>query len=137
MYNERIETCGQRIAKALNVREMKQSELCKRAGVPKSSLSLYLSGAYEPKQNRIFDMAKVLNVNEAWLMGYDVPMERLKTTSNDEASLTEEEKEWLDLFRRIPKASQPLARLLLDSVSQLPEERQQMALDMVRIALKK
>ena len=31
---------------------MKQSELCKLANVPKSSLSLYLSGAYEPKQDR-------------------------------------------------------------------------------------
>lgn len=137
MYKERVESCGQRIAKALDIRGMKQSELCRLAKVPKSSLSLYLSGAYEPKQNRVYDIAKALNVDEAWLMGYDVPMERRKTLPDESASLTEEEREWLDLFRRIPKTSQPLARLLLDSVSQLPEERQQMALEMVRIALKK
>jgi transcriptional regulator with XRE-family HTH domain len=76
MYKERIESCGQRIAKALTIKSMRQSELCKLANVPKSSLSLYLSGAYEPKQDRIYDMARVLNVNEAWLMGYDVPMEK-------------------------------------------------------------
>ena len=70
MYKERIESCGQRIAKALDINGMKQAELCKLAKVPKSSLSLYLSGAYEPKQNRIYDMARVLNVSEAWLMGY-------------------------------------------------------------------
>ena len=46
MYTERIETCGQRIAKALDIRRMKQVELCKLAKIPKSSLSLYLSGAY-------------------------------------------------------------------------------------------
>lgn len=76
MYSERIESCSQRITKALSIRNMKQTELCKITAIPKSSLSLYLSGAYEPKQDRIYLISKALNVNEAWLMGYDIPMER-------------------------------------------------------------
>ncbi len=40
-------------------------------------MSQYLKGAFEPKKDRLEAMARVLNVNEAWLMGYDgVPMER-------------------------------------------------------------
>jgi transcriptional regulator with XRE-family HTH domain len=116
VYKERVESCGQRIAKALDIRGMKQSELCRLAKVPKSSLSLYLSGAYEPKQNRVYDIAKVLNVDEAWLMGYDVPMEREKTLP-DEKTLTEGEKMLLDLFRRVP------------------EDKQQLVLQMIRAAL--
>ena len=118
MYKERIESCGQRIAKALDINGMKQAELCKLAKVPKSSLSLYLSGAYEPKQNRIYDMARVLNVNEAWLMGYDVPMERQENASPDELPLTEGEKMMLELFRKIP------------------EERQAEALELLQVALR-
>ena len=118
MYKARIESCGQRIAKALDIKGMKQSELCKLAKVPKSSLSLYLSGAYEPKQNRIYDMARVLNVSEAWLMGYDVPMERQEKTSPEEPKLSEGEKMMLDLFRLVP------------------EDKQQMVLEMIRVALK-
>ena len=118
MYKERIESCGQRIAKALDINGMKQTELCKLAKVPKSSLSLYLSGAYEPKQNRIYDMARVLNVSEAWLMGYDVPMEREKKISPNELPLTEGEKMVLELFRKIP------------------EDRQAEALDLLRVALR-
>ncbi len=76
MYNPRVEACSLRLAKALEIKNMKQADLCKLANVPKSSLSLYLSGAYEPKQDRIYDMARVLDVSEAWLLGYDVPMER-------------------------------------------------------------
>ena len=76
MNIEKTEICGKRIEKALDIRKMKQSELCKRANVPKSSLSLYLSGAYEPKQDRIYAMAEALNVSDLWLGGYDVPMER-------------------------------------------------------------
>ena len=118
MYKERIESCGQRISKALDIKGMKQADLCKLAKVPKSSLSLYLSGAYEPKQNRIYDMARVLDVNEAWLMGYDVPMDRDKKTSPSEPTLTEGEKMVLELFRKIP------------------EERQPEALDLLRVALR-
>lgn len=106
MYNKRIDSCGSRISKALAIRGMRQSELCKLAKVPKSSLSLYLSGAYEPKQDRIYSIAKALNVSEAWLMGYDVPME--KETPSGEVQLTEGERQMLELFKLIPEDQQPL-----------------------------
>jgi hypothetical protein len=39
-----------------------------------------LSGKYLAKQDNIYKLASVLNVNEAWLMGYDVPMQRHAST---------------------------------------------------------
>ncbi len=106
MHQEKIETCGQRIEKALIIRKMKQADLCKLAHIPKSSLSLYLRGAYEPKKDRIYLMAQALNVSEAWLMGYDVPMERDEMALPDSINLTDNEKTMLDLFRRIPESQQ-------------------------------
>ena len=118
MYKEKVESCSKRIAKALQIKGMKQYELCKLAKVPKSSLSLYLSGAYEPKQDRVYDMARVLNVSEAWLMGYDVPMEREpKNNSPTEPKLTEGELLLLELFRKVP------------------EDKQELVLQMIRVAL--
>ena len=109
MYEERVESCSKRIAMALKIKGMKQYELCKLANVPKSSLSLYLSGAYEPKQDRVYDMAKALNVNEAWLMGYDVPMERqTKKVSPTEPKLSEGEEMLIKLFRQLPDESQKM-----------------------------
>lgn len=130
-------TTSERLKEAMNIKNMRQADLAKATGLGKGGISNYVVGRYEPKADVISKLAKALNCSEMWLWGYDVPMERRKTLPDESASLTEEEREWLDLFRRIPKTSQPLARLLLDSVSQLPEERQQMALEMVRIALKK
>ena len=104
MYAHKIETCGQRIEKAMVLRKMKQAELCKQADIPKSSLSLYLKGSYEPKQDRVYKMAIVLNVSETWLMGYDVSMEREETSPT--TGLTDNEKTMLDLFRLIPKSQQ-------------------------------
>lgn len=55
---------------------------CKKHGVKmnKSDISQYVSGKVEPNQDKLFVLSNALNVNEAWLMGYDAPMER--STSN-------------------------------------------------------
>lgn len=125
MYKPKVESCSQRISEALKYRNMKQADLCKLAKVPKSSLSLYLSGAYEPKQDRIYDMARVLNVSEAWLMGYDVPMERQDPKKNsppEEIQLNEGEQLLIDLFRKIPEDQQGLVLNLIRAALGNPEQ---------------
>lgn len=117
MYSGRVESCSQRISKALSIREIKQIELCELAKIPKSSLSLYLSGAYEPKQDRLYAMAQALDVDPVWLMGYDVPMERKENPSFDKSELTEGENMLLELFRKVPV------------------DKQQLVLQMIRAAL--
>lgn len=69
-------TIANRIKEAMTIRGMKQVDLVSLTGIGKSSISTYLSGEYEPKQRNIYKIAKALDVNEAWLMGEDVPMER-------------------------------------------------------------
>jgi len=71
-----MKTISERIREGLMLRNMKQSELVEKTGIGKSSISTYLSGEYEPKQRNIYKIAKALDVNEVWLMGHDVPMER-------------------------------------------------------------
>lgn len=66
-----------RLRMAMNINDMKQIELAEKTGIGKSAISQYCSGKYEPKQKGIYLIAKALNVNEAWLMGHDVPMERM------------------------------------------------------------
>ena len=134
MYKERIASCGHRISAALTLRDMKQSELCKLANVPKSSLSLYLSGAYEPKQDRIYAMAKALNVNEAWLMGYDVPMEREKI-SPEEPELSEGEKMWMELYNRLSDETRTVFINMMESFDKIPADKQRFVLEMIRVAL--
>jgi transcriptional regulator with XRE-family HTH domain len=119
MEYDRVATCAERIKTALNIKGMKQSELCKLTKIPKSALSQYISGAYEPKQDRIYLISRALNVSETWLMGLDVPMER-KSPSSDkvaEPDITEGEQILLDLFRRVP------------------EDQQKLVLQMIRVAL--
>lgn len=53
---------------------LSDTEFAEKIGVPKSSMSMYLSGKRKMRQDRIAIVAKVFNVSEAWLMGYDVSM---------------------------------------------------------------
>lgn len=65
-----------RLREALDSLQMKPIELAEKADVPKSMISYYLSGKSVPKADRVYKMAHVLGVNEAWLLGYDVPKVR-------------------------------------------------------------
>ena len=113
MDKEPNEKCSTRLAKALAIRGMKQSELCEKTKIPKSAISQYLSGLFEPKQDRLYIIAKALNVDPVWLMGFDVPMEKINESSPSEPQLTEGEELMLKLFRQIPKDRQPEAIALL------------------------
>lgn len=74
--NQPVESFKTRLKKAMELQTLKPVELAEKCGISKSTVSHYMSGYTEPKSNRLYIMAKVLNVNEAWLMGYDVSMER-------------------------------------------------------------
>ena len=58
------------------MRGMKQIELATLSGISKYIISHYLKGDWEGKQDAVYELARVLDVSEAWLMGYDVPPER-------------------------------------------------------------
>lgn len=74
-----------RIQDAMNLRNMKAVDICEKTKIPKSSMSMYLSGRVEPKSDRLYKIAKCLDVSESWLLGYDVPMERTQKQKNNDA----------------------------------------------------
>jgi transcriptional regulator with XRE-family HTH domain len=65
-----------RLQEAMDSRGLRAVDLVEKTGIPKGTLSYYLSGKTEPKSDRVYLLAQTLNVNEAWLLGYDVPMDR-------------------------------------------------------------
>ena len=71
-----VDTFANRLEKAMNLKNMKQVDLVEKTNIDKSLISNYLKGKYKAKQDNLYLLAKILNVSEAWLMGYDVPMER-------------------------------------------------------------
>lgn len=53
---------------------MSQQDLADRTGIPKSSISQYISGYTKPRNDRIYLIAKALQVPEPWLLGYEIEL---------------------------------------------------------------
>ena len=81
----------------MHIKNINQVDLCQRTGIPKSSMSMYLSGERSPRQNRLSQIAEKFNISEALLMGYDVPMERTDSLS-DETLSQKDKRDILDII---------------------------------------
>lgn len=62
--NQSIEPFKVRLKKAMDLQALKPVELAEKCGISKSTVSHYMSGYTKPKSNRLYIMAKILNVNE-------------------------------------------------------------------------
>ena len=79
---------------------------CKETGIKinKSDLSQFVSGKVVPGSWKLNILAKALNISEAWLMGYDVPMRR--EADNESADeITPPESELLANYRQLSDES--------------------------------
>lgn len=87
-------TTSERLKEYMNMTGLRQVDIlekCKpfcekyNVRIGKNDLSQYTSGKVMPRQEKLSILGMALNVNEAWLMGYDVSMERDR--SNPQHSL--------------------------------------------------
>ena len=133
---KRVSTTAHRLKEALDLRNMKQSDLSRITGLDKGSIHHYLTGKYEPKSRAIQKMASALSVQEMWLWGYDVPMEKEdKKISFDEGQLTEGKKLILELFDKISEEDQIKAAQAIKAFMQLPDDYQKLVNQMVQAAV--
>lgn len=95
-----VATTGERIKEAMAERGYKhQADVVRHAErffskhgriLTKNALSQYYNDKVEPKRDMIALIAEALDVNDAWLLGYDVPMGREIPVPIDEDGLNEE-----------------------------------------------
>lgn len=92
MKDPRVSNTAQRLREIMDQRGLRQRDLvalvapyCEKYGVTitKSHISLYVNGKVEPNQWKLLVLGRALGVSEAWLMGFDVPMEKPKMPPPD------------------------------------------------------
>lgn len=70
-----------RLQLALDLNNKKAVDLANDLDIPKSAVSQYLSGKSKNMDSRrLYKICSYLNVSEAWMMGFDVPIERQEMT---------------------------------------------------------
>jgi transcriptional regulator with XRE-family HTH domain len=127
---------SERLKEAMRIRQLKQADLSRLTGLAKGGISNYVTGRYEPKSDVINKLAKALNCSEMWLWGYDVPMDRVNNTPPEEPQLSEGEKMWLQLYRRLSDETREILIESLGSMDNLTADQQQLAVDLFCVALR-
>ena len=89
------ESTSTRLKQIMEERHLRQVDIltkckpfCKKFDVKlgRNDLSQYVNGKVEPGQEKLTILGLALNVSEAWLMGFDVPMERQGNNNKNEVS---------------------------------------------------
>lgn len=128
-----MSTTSQRIQEGMNLRGYKQIDLVQKTGISKGALSSYISGRYVPKQNNIYLIAEALDVNEAWLMGADVPMERNNVKTSAEITVykvhceTENESKLILSYRELNNANQSRVRAYTENLLSAQKMEEELA----------
>lgn len=117
-----------RLKKCMSIRNIKPVELSERTGLSKSTISQYMSGYAKPKSDKLFIIAKELNVNEAWLIGYDdVPMEIEKTTLKINTEIED------NLYNNALQKLQRKEQLTSEELEAIKEELPKVSLAIARV----
>ena len=113
-------TIGERLKIAREERNVSIAELAEALDLNKTTIYRYETGAFKRiKPSTLGAIAEYLNVNPDYLIGASDNKHTVKEAEALMADITDDEKMLLELFRRVP------------------EDSQQMVLDMVRVALKR
>ena len=119
-----VAATAERLRQAMSERRYRQADVVRRAKpigekygrtLTKNALSQYVNGKVEPKRDMIALLAEALDVDDAWLMGFDVPMERLHPVPTGKEGITEDEAELIRAFRAVPPETRMAMMTLLRS----------------------
>lgn len=73
-----------RLRQAMKKENLHAVDVCRKTGIPKASISQYLSGYAKPNANKIYLLSEALHVTPGWLLGFekdqDEPKEETHST---------------------------------------------------------
>ena len=105
-----------RFQKALADSGMTAKELSVKSGVSEANISNYIKGNYVGKQDKVFLLAKALDVDPGWLMTGDEPVKEKDVIPIDESYM--------------PKTTE--ARFISEGIDKMSPERREQALKVMQ-----
>lgn len=114
----KITDSSHRLIELMKITGDSQNDIARKSNIPKSSISHYVNGVREPRQEKLSRISDAYNINPAWLMGFDVPME-LETKNINEDK--EKNDKALELYETYKNAT-PQIRNAIDSLLGFPRQ---------------
>ena len=103
--NQKIEF-KERLQEVMRLKGIRATDISEHTSIPKGAISYYLSGKSQPKADRLHILAKYLNVSEAWLLGFDVSMERTEMQQKNDSLV-----QIIDKLRKDPEFFEAVSML--------------------------
>ena len=121
-----MDSFGSRLKEAMEKQNINASELSKLSGVGKNLISYYINGKYTAKQDKVYLLAKALNVDPGWLMTGVEP---------DTREILE--KAFNEYYEKngMPDAGHPRtteARIISEGIDKMSPERREQALKVLQ-----
>lgn len=110
-----------RLVEAMELNGITQAELAEKTKLSKPRISQYVNGVYEAKQDALLKLAKALNVDVAWLMGYDVPMNKAEKKLQELAEDKHDTDMLLEYFGMLNDKGRELALVYVKSLSDMKD----------------
>lgn len=110
-----MEKFSVRLKQAMQEESINAATLSKRTGIKPPMISDYLKGKYKARQDKVYLLSKALNVNEAWLMGFNVDKKRIP----DEDRLDDDE----TLLKMIKSLSPIQKNKIINIISNMKKEK--------------
>jgi repressor LexA len=115
-----VSNFADRLNEAIKLRHITPAEIVRRSEVlfeenkifkplTKPQMTNYLKGSYEAKQDNIYALSLILDVDEAWLIGCDVPMPRTPNELRGETKTSDDE--LLKKIGAIPLSSENMVNI--------------------------
>lgn len=109
----KISDSHSRLKELLSIFGDTQADMVRKTGIEKSAISNYINGKREARQDKLLQIANAYNVNPAWLMGLNVPMEPMSSEERLKKS-----DEFYDLFQKASPEVREAVLTILKSAQQ-------------------
>lgn len=122
---------SKRLKTAMKQNGISQSDLSYKTGIAPSSISDWLYGRYEPKQDKIYILASALNVKPSYLLGFtpdEVPSDANTKLESLSKKLVTIKKEKEELQKQIDKQTLIVAEML----QKMTEEDRNKAFEVIK-----
>ena len=128
-----MSTRSERIKSLVEQSKLSYQELENLTGIKKSSLQRYASGTTAKIPLDVIEkLSKTFNVSQEYLMGWSDNKKNYTPEKND---LSEGEKMWMELYHKLSSETRELLIETIGSFDSLSEDKQKLALQMLRVAL--
>ena len=118
------------LRKQMEIHQRSRNDICQALGISYFTVSDWVNGKKYPRMDKVEMLANYFGILKS-----DLIEDKEENNAPSEAPLTEGEKMWMELYHKLSSETRELLIETIGSFDSLSEDKQKLALQMLRVAL--